>query len=197
MIGTPRDDERFEREALRWLPDLTRFAVSLTRSEVEAEDLVQSTFLIALERWNQYVPGTECRAWLFTLCRNHFFRANERAKRSVATEAPELEALAAAAIHAAARRDGLEDSFERREVLDAVDAAIASLPVAFREVALLVDVHDHSYVSASAVMGVPIGTVRSRLFRARRLLQEKLLIHARDAGIGTRADNTAPRETLS
>ena len=170
-----------------WLPDIARFALSLTLDEADADDLVQDTFLIAYERWNQYVPGTACRAWLFTICRHNFYRVSERAQRMVAADAPELEALAAAAIHAGAQSSGLEESFEHREVLQAVEAAIADLPPPFRDVALLVDVHDHSYDSASAVLGVPVGTVRSRLFRARRLLQEKLLAHARDAGIGGRA----------
>jgi RNA polymerase sigma-70 factor (ECF subfamily) len=179
-----REDTRFEREALCWLPDVTRFALSLTRDEADADDLVQDTFLIAYEKWNQFVPGTECRAWLFTICRNQFYRSRERAERQVVADTPELEALAAAAIHASARSSGLEDSFERSEVLAAVDDAIAALPAAYREVALLVDVHDQSYDSASRILGVPVGTVRSRLFRARRILQEKLLAHARDAGLG-------------
>lgn len=138
------------------------------------------------------MPGSECRAWLFTICRNHFYRASVRANRQEAADTPELEALAAAAIHASARSSGLEDSFERQEVLQAIESAIAELPPPYRDAALLVDVHDHTYDSASHVLGVPVGTVRSRLFRARRLLQEKLLAQARDAGIGGRG---AERET--
>ena len=178
-----RDDVRFEREALCWLPDVTRFALSLTRNEVDAEDLVQDTFLTAYEKWHQYIRGTECRAWLFTICRHRYYRTHARDERQIASEDADLEALAAAAIHGSVRQSGLDDLFERNEVLNAIDDAIAELPGPYREVALLVDVHDHSYESASASLGVPIGTVRSRLFRARRLLQEKLLAHARDAGI--------------
>ena len=187
MTNNRADDGRFEREALCWLPDVTRFALSLARNETDADDLVQETFLIAYERWNQYVPGSECRAWLFTICRNHFYRSSARAQRMVPVDAPEIEALAAATVHASARSAGLAESFESTEVLRAVESAISDLPPVFRDVALLVDVHDHTYDSASAVLGVPVGTVRSRLFRARRLLQEKLLAHARDAGIGVRA----------
>ncbi len=183
MNAPARDDARFEREALRWLPDVSRYALSLTRDNGEADDLVQDTFLIAYENWNQYVPGSQCRAWLFTICRNHFYRTRNRAERQVAADAPELEALAAAAIHASAKADGLGDAFERAEVMQAIEQAIAELPQPFRDAAILVDLHDHTYDTASAVLGVPIGTVRSRLFRARRLLQEKLLAYARDAGI--------------
>ena len=162
MGEAARDDIHFEREALCWLPDVTRFALSLTRNEADTDDLVQDTFLIAYEKWAQYAPGTECRAWLFTICRHQFY--------------------------VSARSSGLEDSFERSEVLAAVEDAVATLPAAYRDVALLVDVHDHSYDSASRILGIPVGTIRSRLFRARRLLQEKLLAHARDAGLaGPRA----------
>lgn len=183
MNAPSRDDGRFEREALCWLPDMSRFALSLTRDEPEAEDLVQDTFLIAYENWNQYVPGSQCRAWLFTICRNHFYRTRERSDRQVATDAPEIEALAAAELHASARAAGLDDAFERSAVMQAIESAIGGLPQPFRDAVILVDLHDHTYDTASAILGVPIGTVRSRLFRARRMLQEKLIAHARDAGI--------------
>ncbi|HVT40303.1 MAG TPA: sigma-70 family RNA polymerase sigma factor [Gemmatimonadaceae bacterium] len=197
MVPAARDDVRFEQEALCWLPDVSRFALSLTRGEADADDLVQDTFLIAYQKWNQYVPGSACRAWLFTICRHQFYRTRERGERLVEADTPELEALAAAAIHASAQSAGLEDSFERAEVLAAVEHAIAALPAAYRDVALLVDVHEHSYDSASMVLGVPVGTVRSRLFRARRLLQEKLLAHARDAGFAGRGAGPRSRGPLS
>jgi RNA polymerase sigma-70 factor (ECF subfamily) len=183
MTSARTDDERFEREALCWLPDVTRFALSLTRNEADAEDLVQDTFLTAYEKWHQYIGGTECRAWLFTICRHRYYRTRQRAERQVAADDAELEALAAAAIHASAKESGLDDAFERSEVLSAVEQAISELPAPYRDAVLLVDVHDLSYDAASASLGVPVGTVRSRLFRGRRLLQEKLLAHARDMGL--------------
>ena len=193
MPETPTDDARFAAEALCWLPDVTRYAMSLTRDESDADDLVQDTFLAAYRQWHQFVPGSECRAWLFTICRNRFYRLREREERVVATEDADLEALAAAAIHQSARESGLSDVFERVEIREAVQAAIAALPEAYREVALLVDLHDHTYESASRILGVPVGTVRSRLFRARRLLQETLLTHARDAGFGVTGHQPTPR----
>ena len=180
----PARDASFDAEALRWLPDVSRFARSLARDEADADDLVQDTFLNAYRRWHQFERGSECRAWLFTICRHQFYRASERAQRQVPTEDPELESLAASALHASAAESGLADAFERSEIRDAVMAAIAELPEPYRDVAILVDMNDFTYESASAAVGVPIGTVRSRLFRARRLLQEKLLTHARDAGFG-------------
>jgi RNA polymerase sigma-70 factor (ECF subfamily) len=187
MTSSLPDNERFERDALSLLPDVARYALSLTRDEPGADDLVQDTFLTAYQQWHQFEPGTACRAWLFTICRNRFYRVRQREERQVATEDAELESLAAAAVHLSAMNDGLMDAFSRSAVLAAVDTAIAELPPAFREIAILVDVEDLPYASAAQILGIPIGTVRSRLFRARRMLQEKLLIHARDAGIATDA----------
>ena len=195
MTTARPNDERFEREALCWLPDVTRFALSLTRNEPDAEDLVQDTFLTAYEKWHQYIRGSECRPWLFTICRHRFYRTRERNDRQVASEDAELEALAAADVHASARESGLDHAFEQSDVLNAIEGAIAELPPVYRDVALLVDVHDESYDSASVALGVPIGTVRSRLFRARRLLQVTLLAHARDAGLAVGARATGQGDT--
>lgn len=189
-------DRRFRSEALRSLPDVARYALSLTRNEADADDLVQETFLRAYEGWDGYTPGTECRGWLFTICRNAFFRRRLREERQVACDDPELEALAAVAVHAAAQQAGQSDLFTRFDLSDAIERAIAGLPDAFRDVVLLVDVNDQTYQSAATLLGVPVGTVRSRLFRARRLLQEVLLHHARDAGLTpTRVDGAAAEGT--
>ena len=178
-----RRDHEFTMEALCWLPDVTRFALSLERDEADADDLVQETFLKAYEAWHTYTPGTECRGWLFTVCRNAFYKRRKREERHVSCDDPELEALAAVAVHASARQGGYDDLFTRFDLSDAIDTAIAALPEAFRDVVLLIDVNDQSYEFAAAVMEVPIGTIRSRLFRGRRLLQEALISHARDAGL--------------
>jgi RNA polymerase sigma-70 factor (ECF subfamily) len=96
---------------------------------------------------------------------------------------PDLEALAAAAVHASAQQSGYGDLFARVDLADAVERALADLPDTFRDAVILVDLQDQSYDTAARVLGVPIGTVRSRLFRGRRLLQEALLSFARDAGV--------------
>jgi RNA polymerase sigma-70 factor (ECF subfamily) len=165
------NDRRFEAEALRWLPDVARYALSLTRSESDADDLVQDAFLTAYQRWHQFQEGTDCRAWLFTICRHRFYRVRARDERQLATEDPELEALAAAAIFSGAKDAGLESAFGRSSVMQSVE-------------------------SAAQILGVPIGTVRSRLFRARRILQEKLLAHAQDAGFRS-ATGVSDREEFN
>jgi RNA polymerase sigma-70 factor (ECF subfamily) len=189
-------DERFRDEALPHLPAISRFALSLTRDESDAEDLVQETYLRAFRAWDQFVPGSECRAWLFTICRHTHFRTSLREQRVVAYEDAELEALGAAAVHAAAQADGLEDVFARMDVMKAIRAAVDALPDPFREVVVLVDLEEQSYEDAARVLEIPKGTVRSRLFRGRRLLQERLIEHARDAGLARGSvRTTAWRET--
>lgn len=182
--GTGAPDQQFAELALVHLPEVARYAHTLTRDASNADDLVQDTFMLAYQHWDQFTPGTECRAWLFTICRRRFLRAHGRETRQIATEDASLEAMAAAYVHQQARDDGLDRVFERAEMQQAVESAMATLPDAFRDVAVLVDLHDHSYESAAAILEVPIGTVRSRLFRARRILQEHLLVYAQDAGFG-------------
>ncbi len=186
-------DAQFEAEALRWMPDVTRYALSLARDEADADDLVQETYLRAYGSWGSYVPGTECRAWLFTICRNVFLRGHERARRQVSYDDPDSEALAAAAVHAAAQQSGYDDVFGRVDLSDALDRAIAELPTVFRDVVILVDVQDQSYDAAAEIIGAPLGTIRSRLFRGRRLLQEQLLAYARDAGLVRTAGGPSQR----
>jgi RNA polymerase sigma-70 factor, ECF subfamily len=187
----------FEQEALRHLDDVARFALSLTRSPADADDLVQETFLRAFRGWHTYRPGSDARRWLFTICKHAFLRSRERAERVVELDAdPGLEAIAAARLHNAIRAAGGDDLFDRLDLAPAIERAIAALPEAFRVAVVLVDVEGYAYDEAAAVLEVPIGTVRSRLFRARRLLQEALFDHARDAGIlGPRPAARRPEDT--
>lgn len=178
----------FEREALRWLPDVARFARALARDAADADDLVQETYLRAYRGWHTFRPGTDARRWLFQICKHAFLRGRERERRVVPSVAgpdrdPALETLAAVALHERASREGLDTLADRVEVGPAIRAALAALPAHHRAVVVLVDVADYGYTDAAAVLGVPVGTVRSRLFRARRVLQAALLAHARDAGL--------------
>ena len=175
-------DRAFEAEALRWFPEVTRFALSLTRDEADADDLVQETYLRAYSSWDSFTPGTECRGWLFVICRNTFLRGRQREARHVEADDAELEALAAAAVHAYAAQAGFGSVFADVDLSDAITRAVTDIPEPFRDAVTLVDINDQSYEEAARVLGVPVGTVRSRLFRARRLLQEVLIDHARDAG---------------
>ncbi len=175
-------DRQFQREALSCLPEVTRFALSLTRNETDADDLVQETYLRAYRSWDRYQPGTECRGWLFTICRNQFLNSVAHARREVALEAPELEARQAAMVHESVRNSPLEDTWLRADLGPAIQRALAELPEVLRSAVVLVDMQDLKYDDAARILDVPIGTVRSRLFRGRRQLQEALLIYAQDEG---------------
>ncbi|GAC1515901.1 MAG: hypothetical protein NVS1B4_08330 [Gemmatimonadaceae bacterium] len=105
----------------------------------------------------------------------------------------ELETFAAIHVHKTARDDGLHDVFTRCDLEPAICAAIDALSSVFRDVVQLVDVEDLTYEEAATTLGIPVGTVRSRLYRARRQLQESLIEFARDAGFGTA--QSKPRST--
>jgi RNA polymerase sigma-70 factor (ECF subfamily) len=175
-------DLSFEREALPWLDDVYRFALSLTRNEADADDLVQETFLRAYRSWHTFERGSDARRWLFTICRNAFLRTRERARHQVELEDGDVESVASQMAESAAR-PGDEQLLARLDLGPALQRALNELPEPFRSAVTLVDVEDQSYEAAAEILGVPIGTVRSRLFRGRRLLQQMLTEYARDAGI--------------
>jgi len=110
---------------------------------------------------------------------------------SLATDDATLEALAAAGVHTSMAGTDPEGAvFERPELSEAIRRALDKLPEEFRSAVVLVDIEDQSYAEAARVLGVPVGTVRSRLFRGRRLLQEDLLAYAEDAGLLARREET-------
>jgi RNA polymerase sigma-70 factor (ECF subfamily) len=187
----PGRDAQFEGEALVCMDDVFRFALSLTRDQSNAEDLVQETFMRAYRAWESYEPGTNCRRWLFTICRNTFNREHERESRYVALDDGDMEALAAVRVHAAAALDGTDALLLKMQLGPAIEAALARLSEPFRSAVVLVDIEEYTYEDAAEVLGVPIGTVRSRLFRGRRLLQEMLLEHARELGIAPPSSTTS------
>ncbi|MGH7713394.1 MAG: sigma-70 family RNA polymerase sigma factor [Gemmatimonadaceae bacterium] len=175
-------DADFERVALPWMNDVYRFAFSLTRNESDAEDLVQETYLRAFRSWHTFQPGSDARRWLFTICRNAFLRSRERTRREVELEDGDEEAYAIAARHAELLADGTDRVLSQIDLRPALTSALEQLQEPFRSTVILVDVEDQSYDAAAEILGVPIGTVRSRLFRGRRQLQERLAVYAKDAG---------------
>lgn len=181
--ASPDDD--FQTETLRYLPDVMRFARSLARDASDAEDLVQETYLRAFRARHTFQAGANARQWLFAICRNAWIRSAERTRWLTTVEDDaELEALAAVAVHREAKREGLDDLFDRIDFGPALERAMGALPPAYRVVFVMVDLGESSYQDVAAALGIPVGTVRSRLFRARRELQQSLLACARDFGIG-------------
>ncbi len=181
----PADQATFEAIALPHLPAVARVARALAKDASDADDLVQETFLRALRHWDTFAPGSDCKRWLATICRNVFLAQKGREARVTAVEDETLEALGAADTHLAARAVGLDDLFDRFDLGPAILEAVAALSPAFRDVVTLSDVEGFTYEEIAELLMIPLGTVRSRLFRARRLLQESLLAHAVDRGFAT------------
>jgi RNA polymerase sigma-70 factor, ECF subfamily len=179
----PARDAEFARIALPLLPAVARVANALTHDSADADDLVQETFLKAFRHWNTFERGSDCRRWLSAICRNTFFaqRARQRWVTAVGDDL-ELETFAAVSLHKLARDKGVEDMFARLDLSPAIHRAIDDLDPLFRDVVQLVDVQELRYEEAADVLGVPVGTVRSRLYRARRQLQQSLVDYAIDAG---------------
>lgn len=174
--------EHFDREVLAWMDDVYRFAMSLARDATKAEDLVQETYLRAFRSWQTFQPGSDARRWLFTICRNAFLRSLERERNQVSLDDGDPDALDAMQHHAGMISDGTDQLLARIDLAPALTQAIGKLNEPFRSAVVVVDVEGQSYEEASVILQVPIGTVRSRLFRGRRHLQEMLADYARDAG---------------
>lgn len=175
--------QAFSDLALTALDDVYRFARSLTRDEADAEDVVQETYLRAFRSWTTFQTGTDIKRWLFTIARNVFLRSREKGKREVTLDDDGAAAVDAAQAAETWVRKGLDPILASAELAPAIQEAIAELPETFQSVVVLVDLEDQSYEEAAEVLEIPVGTVRSRLFRGRRLLQEKLALYAQDAGL--------------
>lgn len=179
--------EGFREEALPHMDAVYRFALRLAGSPSAAEDLVQETYFRAWRSWEQYTRGTNCRSWLFTICRNHFLRQRQRTRRHdeiLAERAPDdPETLSREnPVFAASRDEDPEGDFFRGIVDDEILAAIDDLPETYRTAVVLSDLEGLSYREMAALMEVPLGTVKSRLYRGRRLLQQRLHDYAVSTG---------------
>lgn len=171
----------FEAEVLPQLDTLYRVGRRLTGETADAEDLVQETLLRAWRGWGSFTTGSNVRAWLLTILRNTFVSRWRSTKREGTTVS--LDDADPHAIYRAVGGQDPEGSFFERVVDAQVVAAVESLPEEFREALILSDLEGLPYAEVAEVLAIPIGTVKSRLFRARRLLQRQLHDHAVELGI--------------
>src|SRR2546429_2494493 len=178
----PVDEKRasFEREALVHLDSLYRVALRLTGTPADADDLVQETMLKAYRAWDQYEKGTNDRAWLLTILRHALI--NECRRRTRRPETVDVDTIEPYAVFSEVQDEDPQGAFFDRIVDDEVLRAIDGLPEAFRETLVLSDVEGLSYHEIAGILEVPVGTVKSRLFRARHLLQKKLYEYAVEMG---------------
>ena len=160
-------------EAMIHLDHLYRVAFHLAKDPTDAEDLVQETFVRALAAQEQFERGTNLKAWLTKILHNFFFDHYRQRKRWVSadvvaqTESGHRERPSAA-------NPGPESDLLIKELDDQITAALRQIPEEFRTPIVLVDVGDLSYEETAAILSCPVGTIRSRLFRGRKLMQQYL-----------------------
>jgi RNA polymerase sigma-70 factor (ECF subfamily) len=176
---------RFEQAALGHLGALYGTALRLTHDQRDAEDLVQDTLLSAFRSFDQFVPGSQCKAWLFKILTNTFInkyrrRVLERSVAQAMERTGETGVMSVSGLRAA--RDA-EETLQFSLMSDAIHKALAALPEDFRLAVVLCDVEEFSYREIADIMECPVGTVMSRLHRGRRLLQVALREEALRCGI--------------
>jgi RNA polymerase sigma-70 factor (ECF subfamily) len=180
MFGSREAQRRrdFEQQALVHVTALHGAACRLTRNARDAEDLVQETVLRAYRFWDSFEKDTNCKAWLLRILTNTFINEFQRRKRSRAildAASAEQQAVDGVLIHAqAAEHQDPQRALIQRSVSDDVQKALDSLPEDFRLAIVLCDIEGLSYKEIADIMACPVGTVMSRLFRARRLLMTEL-----------------------
>lgn len=171
--------EIFEAETMPHIDGLYRTAKRLTRSEAEADDLVQETYMQAWKSFAHYELGTNCRAWLYKILFNKYdhHRRKQYTRSKYFQEADEL------VFELSTARTPVSEHLTDREVISALDG----LPEHYRSVVLLADVHEFDYKEVAQILAIPMGTVMSRLNRARTQLKKSLAEVALDYGINTQS----------
>ena len=171
------DPARFEDDVVSLLPQLYSAALRMARNPADAEDLLQETLLRAYRGYGTFKAGTNLRAWLYRILTNTFInRYRQQARRPAEVELGELEDLylyRRLGERSGAARSAEEEALERF-VDEDIKAAVEALPENFRIPVLLADVEGFSYKEIARIMGVPIGTVMSRLHRGRKALEKAL-----------------------
>ncbi len=179
-----KGEHSFESVAIPLMDQVFTTSLYLTKDRDEAEDLVQETYLRAYRFWQRFEPGTNCRAWLLTIAHN-LFRNRYREKQKTRNDVEFDESLLDVGSRSVETQGAdTPEELVLAQVLDEeVEKAMNALPADYLEAVLLVDVQELTYDEAAEAMDCPIGTVRSRLSRGRKLLHAQLLEYARRRGL--------------
>lgn len=182
--NTAKKHKEFEQEALPHMDVLYSFALRTTGNEDDARDLLQETFLKAYRFWDKYERGTNIRAWLFRIMKNSYInRYRKEVKEPDTVDYNDIENFYNSIRSQYTDSNDLQEKLVRGLLGDEVSKALESLPEDFRTVVILCDIEGLTYEEIAEFVDVPIGTVRSRLHRGRKLLQAKLLDYAKNQGI--------------
>ncbi|MCS4484072.1 sigma-70 family RNA polymerase sigma factor [Gleimia sp. 6138-11-ORH1] len=178
--------ERFETEALPLIEQLYAAAYRLTKNTVDAQDLLQDTYMKAFSSFHTFAEGTNLKAWMYRILQNAFinqYRRKQRRPLEVDTEnTTDWEMYQAASHDPTGLRSAEAEAFSSLTD-EVVVKALEELPVSYREAVILADVEGFSYREIAQIMGTPTGTVMSRIHRGRALLRTRLATYARTQGI--------------
>ena len=181
---------RFERDALQYTNQLYAAAMRYTKNPQDAQDLVQDTYAKAFVAFHQFEPGTNLKAWLYRILTTTFINTYRKDQRRPQISDGELEdwQIYDAASHTSDQGRSAEDVALDGIVDVNVKAALAAMPEDFRMAVYLADVEGFSYKEIADIVGVPSGTVMSRLHRGRKLLRSSLAEYAKDRGFNRGSD---------
>jgi RNA polymerase sigma-70 factor (ECF subfamily) len=175
IAADARDRVRFEEDALALADQVYRVARHLVGSREEAEDLMQEAYARAFRSWRSFQPGTNLRAWLLRILTNLNIDRGRKIQRT-----PDMQPLEAGDYYLVDRLEETggpisdEERVDERLSQDSIVSALSDVPHDFRDVLVLVDIGDFTYADAAQILDIPIGTVMSRLHRARRILKAQL-----------------------
>ena len=170
-----RNRVRFEEDALALADQVYRVARGFVGSREEAEDLVQDTYARAFRSWQQFTPGTNLRAWLLRILTNlNIDRARRQQRRPETQPLEEGDYFLYNRLEEQAGQPLEEEQVVERLSQHDIVSALSAVPHDFRDVLVLVDIGDFSYQDAAQILDIPVGTVMSRLHRARRVLKREL-----------------------
>jgi RNA polymerase sigma-70 factor (ECF subfamily) len=176
----------FEREAIPHMDILYNYALRMTSNADDADDLVQETYLKAFRFWDKYEKGTNIRAWLFRIMKNSYInRYRKEVKEPDTVDYDDIQNFYKSIRYASADPNDLEEKIFGGLLEDNVARAIESLPEDFRTVVILCDIEGLSYEEIAEFVDSPIGTIRSRLHRGRKMLRAKLFSYAKKRGFVT------------
>jgi RNA polymerase sigma-70 factor, ECF subfamily len=159
---------KLQREIVKLMPSLHAFSRTLTRNPTDADDLLQEGLLKALVNLHQFTPGTNLKAWMFTIVRNTFYTNYKKKRREVASPIEDSPAI------------GIEPTQDWSLTMDEVNQAMQYLPGDQKQALMLVGSAGMSYEKAAEVCGCALGTIKSRVSRGRTRLRELLVLEARE-----------------
>ena len=175
--------EEFEREAMPHMDLLYNYALRMTTNADDADDLVQETYLKAYRFWDKYEKGTNIRAWLFRIMKNSYInRYRKETKEPDTVDYEDIQNYYKSVRYASSDPNDLEEKIFGGLLGDEIARALESLPEDFRTVVILCDIEGLSYEEIAEFVDSPIGTIRSRLHRGRKMLRAKLFSYAKKRG---------------